>query len=333
MLRNREYLIFLLIVFLALGAAFGLGLLVSPEAALFSVGTGLVITLIATCFTRWRYRQLEKLSYRLSRINRGDYSLALRDEAEGELSILKSEIYKTTVMLREKNEQLQWEKGALQSLLTDISHQLKTPLTSMFVMIDLLSEEDLPEKKRREFTDRIRAQLERLQWLVTSLLKLSRLDSGGVQFKSESVPTQSLIKKALEPLLIPVELKQQTLMEDYDGSSLSCDATWTSEAILNILKNCVEHTPEKGSIAVTCHANPLYVEIRIEDSGPGINPKDLPHIWSRFYRGQNAQSDSVGIGLAMAAAIVQGQGGTVDAGKGKLGGSLFILRFPRKTPV
>jgi len=304
-------------------------LFVSPAACAVSGGFALLISAIAVFITFRRYRSIGRLNTYLKRINSGDYSLDVRDNTEGELSILKNEIYKVTVMLRERSEQLQQDKTALQNALSDISHQLKTPVTSMFVMTDLLLEPDLPEDKRLTFTDRIRVQLERLSWLVSSLLKLSRLDAKAVSFKRDKVPAARLLEKALAPLRIPAELKSITLEVRDNSASILCDENWTAEAVLNIVKNCVEHTPDNGKILIACTENPLFAQLRIEDSGPGISVGDLPHIFTRFYRGKNAADDSIGIGLAMAATIVQEQSGSIEAGSAVLGGSAFTLRFPK----
>jgi signal transduction histidine kinase len=329
MLRNREFVRLAVTLAVLTGLAAAAGLLVSPLACAVSGGFALLISAAALFATSRRYRSIERLSAYLKRINSGDYALDVRDNTEGELSILKSEIYKVTVMLRERGEQLQKDKTALQNALSDISHQLKTPLTSMFVMTDLLLEPDLPADRRLRFADRIRAQLERLSWLVSSLLKLSRLDAKAVTFRRDDVPAQRLLDKALSPLRIPAELKNLTLKTADNGVTLRCDEGWSAEAVLNIVKNCVEHTPEGGVIRIVCDQNPLFAQLSIEDNGPGISAADLPHIFTRFYRGQNAADDSVGIGLAMAAAIVQAQGGSIEAGSASFGGSAFILRFPR----
>ena len=281
-------------------------------------------------YTHKRYRQIDRLSAYLARINRGDDSLDVRDNAEGELSILKSEIYKVTVTLKEQNELLLRDKTAMADALSDISHQLKTPLTSMFMMTDLILDAGLSEEDRRTFTGRIRLQLERLQWLVASLLKLSKLDAGTARMEPAPVIARKLLDRALEPLRIPMELKEQKLRISGEGITLWCNEPWTAEALLNILKNCVEHTPVQGEIDIAFSENPLYTQVRIKDTGPGIDPSDLPHIFKRFYRGKHASDDSVGIGLAMAAAIVQGQGGALEARSHPGQGGEFILRFLRQ---
>ena len=202
-----------------------------------ALGGSLAVAAVALLFTAWRYREMEKLAANLRRIAGGDYSLDVRDNEEGELSILKSELYKVTAMLSEYNERLRQEKVSLSDSMADISHQLKTPLTSMLMMADLLQDSELPEEKRREFTGRLRAQLERIEWLVSSLLKLSKLDAGVAVMKKDPVNVRSLVEKAVSPLLIPMELKEQTLeLEGGEGVYFIGDAHWTTEALINILK-------------------------------------------------------------------------------------------------
>lgn len=312
-----------------------ISLLCALPGFFFSIPAGCLV--LAACvllcaaslaFTAWRYREIDRLSGYLRRISAGDTALDVRDHEEGELSILKSEIYKVTVRLSETNERLQEEKRRLADSMADISHQLKTPLTSMMVMADLLQESTLPEEKRREFTDRIRVQLERIQWLVSSLLKLSKLDAGMLEMKQEPVLLQKLAENAAAPLLIPMELKNQTLTLNGPAElSFTGDIRWSTEALVNILKNCVEHTPEGGALSITWSDNPLYSEIVVTDNGEGIDKSDLPHIFTRFYRGKNAGEDSVGIGLAMAKSLLVRQGGDVTAESEKGKGTSFTIRF------
>ena len=215
--RNREIRWLCSVLLACLLICTGVGFLAAPAAGLAAFVCGLLTGGVAVLFTYRRYRQIGELSGYLKRISTGEYSLDVRDNEEGELSILKSELYKMTVMLSENAGLLQREKTELADSLADISHQLKTPLTSMMVMADLLQDAQLPAAKREEFTERIRAQLERIQWLVSSLLKMSKLDAGVVTFRLEAVPVRSLLEKAAAPLLIPIELKTQSLL--YDGDS------------------------------------------------------------------------------------------------------------------
>lgn len=300
-----------------------------------NIWTGIIvlITVFLLCasfylFTINRYKNLSQLSEYLRQISNGNYSLDIRDNAEGELSILKSEIYKVTLMLIEYNEQLQQEKSLLSDQMAEISHQLKTPLTSMTMMVELLEEETTPIEKRREFTSLINTQLKRIDWLVASLLKMAKLDAGVVTMKKEKIAASQLIDNVLQPFLVAMEIKRITFTIEVDSHhTIICDYHWTLEALINILKNCVEHTPSGGHISIAFQDNPLYSEIIIADNGMGIGIEDLPHIFTRFYRGKNASSDSVGIGLAMSYRIIRSQQGDIQV-KSKLGeGSTFFIRL------
>jgi signal transduction histidine kinase len=327
-MRNKEFRHFLLTMLFTGAVLTSVSFLFSVAAGIAAAACSAVFLLLAFAYTHQRYAQIKRLCEYLKRINNGNYSLDVRDNAEGELSILKNEIYKVTVALRERGDLLQREKASLADALSDISHQLKTPLTSMLIMTDLLCDVQLPDDRRQAFTSRMRLQIERLQWLVSSLLKMSRLDAKTVKFNTCHIPTRNLIERACAPLLIPAELKNHTVTVDAGEAIIACDENWTAEALLNVLKNCVEHTPEGGAICVTCEENPLFTQIRVSDTGPGIDAADLPHIFSRFYRGKNASEDSAGIGLAMAAAIVKEQGGSITAASSPRG-SVFTLRLPK----
>lgn len=273
--------------------------------------------------------QVTGLSAYLRQIEAGDYALDVRDNGEGSFSLLKNDLYKVTVRLREQAELLQKDKTALSNLIADISHQVKTPLTSLGVLVDLLAE-DPPEEDRRVFVERLRAQLGRSQWLVAALLKLARLDAGTAAFKSEPVDVGRLIERALEPLQIPLEIKKQRLVIHGDeGASFTGDLNWSAEALTNVVKNCVEHTPEGGTIEISYGANALYAEIIVSDDGGGIASRDLPNIFNRFYRGENAGENSVGIGLALAKAIFTAQGGDISVRSQPGAGTSFEIRLFR----
>lgn len=280
-------------------------------------------------FLKKQYGQIREISCYAGKINTGDYSLDIRDNREGDLSILKNEIYKITTMLKEQSTALKRDKILLADSLADISHQLKTPLTSLFVLNDLLSE-DPSEQNREKYLDRMRSQLKRVEWLVTSLLKLSKLDAGTVTMKREDIYVLAIVEKALESLSIPLDVKLLKLNVEGKKSVKFCgDFNWSCEALINILKNCIEHTPEKGQLRISFDENPLYTVITIKDSGPGIAPEDLPYIFNRFYKGKNAAENQVGIGLAMAQAIVAKQGGDITVTSENNRGSEFTIKFYR----
>jgi signal transduction histidine kinase len=294
--------------------------------------TGLVcagFVLLLVRYQRAVSAQAAGLSAYLRQIEAGDYALDVRDNGEGSFSLLKNDLYKVTVRLREQAELLQKDKTALSNLIADISHQIKTPLTSIGVLADLLAEEP-PEEDRRAFVERLRAQLGRIQWLVAALLKLARLDAGTAVFKSEPVEVRRLVEKALEPLQIPLEVKRQRLEVHGDlDVSFTGDLNWSAEALTNVVKNCVEHTPEGGKIEISYGANALYTEIIVSDDGEGIASRDMPNIFNRFHRAENAGENSVGIGLALAKAIFTAQSGDISVRSEPGAGTSFEIRIFR----
>jgi signal transduction histidine kinase len=328
MLRNREFRWLLLtMTTISLLAIIGTAFISSAAMGITAVTS---VLLIGCCllFTRWRYREIEKLSGYLRQISSGNYSLDVRDNQEGELSILKNDIYKVTLMLSEQRLLLQEDKIKLTNAISDISHQLKTPLTSMTVMADLLSDPDLDVEKRIEFTRKISLQLDRIGWLVSSLLKFSKIDAGTIQFKKDSIKVKKLVQKSMEPILIPMDIKEQRIqIEGEDATSFIGDYNWTTEAMINILKNCVEHTPAGGEIAISFAENTLFTEIVITDNGKGIPKAEIPFIFKRFYKGTNANEDSVGIGLALAQSIITEQNGTIDVVSEVGKGTQFRIKF------
>nr|WP_239094275.1 HAMP domain-containing sensor histidine kinase [Bacillus sp. B15-48] len=290
--------------------------------------TSILLISSTLIFTKWRYREIEKLSNYLQQISNGDFQLDVRDNYEGELSLLKSQIYKVTRMLSEQGTVLQEDKANLTNAISDISHQLKTPLTSMMMMADLLDNHRLDGEKRREFTRNLQVQLKRMEWLVSSLLKLSKIDAGTIAFKKEKVFVAPLIQTAVEPLLVPIDIKMQNLNVNGDEEAAFIgDNNWTAEALINILKNCVEHTAEGGEISILFSENALFTEITITDNGKGIAKEDLPSIFKRFYKGKNASDDSVGIGLAMAYQIITSQQGDIEVKSEPGVGTIFQIKF------
>lgn len=286
--------------------------------------------LLISCFAIYLYRREKKIraiTEYLKEIEKQQYSLKIQENEEGELSYLQNEIYKITVMLKESAQKLSQDKIYLSNALSDISHQIKTPLTSISVLLDILKENtNLPEEKRQEFLFEISRQIEWIHWLVISLLKLSKFDAGTVELKQETILVQNLIKEVIQNLSIPLEIKNQTIqMQGDPSSSFIGDFHWTAEAIINIIKNCMEHTEEGKTIQVSFKENALFTQIIIKDSGEGIAKEDLPYIFQRFYKGKNAGKDSFGIGLALAKAIIQNQGGDISVKSKKGEGTTFFV--------
>ena len=300
------------------------------RAGLTAVALSLLLMLIFCISTYKRYQRLSSLADDINQILHGDSSMDFDHYSEGELSILHSEIYKMTVRLREQQQKLLSDKKYLADSVADISHQLRTPLTSINLLVERLSASGLTDKCRHQLTNELYELLDRIDWLITTLLKISKLDAGTVSFNKETVSLETLIKKSCSPLLIPIELHGQELILRAEGNFYG-DLAWTSEAVGNIVKNCMEHTPEGGRIEIDAAENALYSEIIIKDNGTGISPEDLPHIFERFYKGKDSDGKSFGIGLALSRMIIAGQGGTVKAENRKPVGAMFTIRFYKGT--
>ena len=330
LLKNKEVRRALLWQLLLSAAACAVCFSFDIRAGLTAAGLSLLLMLIYCVSTDKRYKRLAALAGDIDQMLHGDSTMSLNDYSEGELSILHSEIYKMTIRLREQQQTLTREKEYLADSIADISHQIRTPLTSINLLIGLLSESKLTDVRRQQLTHELYELLSRIDWLITTLLKISRLDAGTVQFKQEQVGLEALLKRSCAPLLIPMELRGQELCIRADGDFRG-DFSWTCEAIGNIVKNCMEHTPEGGRIEINATENALYSEIIIKDNGTGISPEDLPRIFERFYKGKESDGKSFGIGLALSRMIITGQGGTVKAENRKPAGAMFSIRFYKGT--
>ena len=300
------------------------------RAGLTAAGLSLLLMLIYCVSTYRRYQSLAALAGDIDQILHGDHAIDFDNYSEGELSILHSEIYKMTVRLREQQQKLISDKEYLADSLADISHQIRTPLTSINLLVERLSASGLTDECRHQLTNELYGLLDRIDWLITTLLKISKLDAGTVQFNKETVSMETLINKSCAPLLIPIELRGQELIIRAEGDFYG-DPAWTSEAVGNIVKNCMEHTPDGGKIEIEAAENALYSEIIIKDNGTGISPEDLPRIFERFYKGKDSDDKSFGIGLALSRMIIAGQKGTVKAENRKNAGAMFTLRFYKGT--
>jgi signal transduction histidine kinase len=296
--------------------------------------TVLTISMLFTVLHFWitfrRYKKLATLGSEIDKILHGNESINLEDYSEGELSFLQSEILKLTVQLREQAWSLKQDKQYLASSIADISHQIRTPLTSINIILSLISKSDLSEERKKSLFNELDTLLRRIDWLVTTLLKISRLDTGTVKFKKEKIMVSELISHAVAPIAISLDLREQEINTTITGNeSFIGDLSWTVEAIENILKNCMEHTQRGGRIKITSLENALFTEIIITDNGPGIDKEDLPYLFERFYKGKNSNNQSFGIGLALARMIIVNQNGTIKAENAQKGGAKFTIRFYR----
>ena len=300
------------------------------RAGLTAVVLSLLLMLVFCISTYKRYQRISSLADDIDQVLHGDSSIDFDNYSEGELSILHSEIYKMTVRLREQQQKLINDKKYLADSLADISHQIITPLTSINLLVERLSATGLTDECRHQLANELYELLGRIDWLITTLLKISKLDAGTVQFNKETVSLETLINKSCAPLLIPMELRGQELILRAEGDFYG-DPAWTSEAVGNIVKNCMEHTPDGGRIEIDAAETALYSEIVIKDNGTGISPEDLPRIFERFYKGKNSDGKSFGIGLALSRMIIAEQKGTVKAENRKNAGAMFTIRFYKGT--
>lgn len=282
------------------------------------------VALIVRLLQRKRQRErLLALTVYLERAGCGKETSLTR--IEDEFSILEDEIYKTVSELWIARERAQQERRMQADNLADIAHQLKTPLTSMSLMTQLLATEVSAEQQ--EYMERIDSQLSRLNWLTGALLTMSRLDAGAVEFSTDVITFEELAARSIEPMEQLLTERKQTVSLCGGDVPVSCDSYWTAEALVNLIKNCSEHTPPGGTITLTAVNTPLYLQMTVMDSGKGFLPDELPHLFRRFFRGKNSSKDSIGIGLALCRAIIEGQEGVLHAENRPEGGARFVIRF------
>ena len=263
----------------------------------------------------------------IEEINNKDYSFKMKDINEEDLSLLKNEIYKTTIMLNEISEISKKDKKELEESLEDISHQLKTPLTSILIMIDtLLDDEDMDQNTREDFLRNIKREVMNINFLVKSILKLSRLDTNTVKFISKKESVKEIINEAILNVSLLSDLKNVKIETNLSESFINCDYKWQIEAVTNILKNSIEHSYENNKVLIKSSENNAYVKITIKDFGSGIAKEDINHIFERFYKGKDYDYDSIGIGLALSKSIIEKQNGKISVESSE-NGTTFTIKY------
>lgn len=293
------------------------------------IGLALSIILLYLKHENDQDKEIRRIVKCIKEINKKNYAINIEDNTEDELSILKNEIYKTTVMLKEMAESSKDDKLRLKDSLSDISHQLKTPLTSINIMLDnILDNPNMDEDTKEKFIQSIKREVTNISNLATEILKLSKFDANVVRFENKEVLVKDIIKKAISNVEMMAEIKNVEIkVVFHDNVKLVCDLNWQVEAIINILKNCIEHSSENSFINIEVIDNKIYKEIIIKDSGEGIDKKDLLHIFERFYKGKNSSKDSVGIGLALAKKIIEMNNGSISVNSVKGKGTIFTIRY------
>ncbi len=299
---------------------------IEPWCALVCLILGMILTAVSFFYTKKRYDRINELNNYLSLICAGNYDLDISDNTEGELSILKNNIFKVMMLLNSQNDMLKKDKVYLADSLADISHQLKTPLTSMTIMTELIRNEYNDEKKQ-EFLSVIEAQLDKMSWLILTLLKLSKLDAETAEFKKECVSIKEVIDKSIKQFLVTLDIKEIEIINNAQDFTFIGDSSWTVEAIENIIKNCIEHSDKNGRIEISTDSTTIYDSIIIRDNGTGISEENLPHIFERFYHGDNSSGDSVGIGLALSKTVFEKENGSISCTSSAGEGTEFEIKF------
>ena len=273
--------------------------------------------------------EIKKIVRCIEKINKKNYSIDISDNGEDILSILKNEIYKTTIMLKEAAENSKQDKVKLKEALSDISHQLKTPLTSINIMLDnILDNPNMDNKTKTEFIQNIKREIININFLIQEILKLSKFDANVIEFANKQVYVSDIINLAISNVEMLAEIKNVNIeFEKNSNGKIICDLKWQAEAIANVLKNCLEHSPNNSTITIKIDYNKIYNKITIIDYGDGIDKKDLPHIFKRYYKAKNSSKESVGIGLSLAKSIINKNNGTITVKSKKGEYTIFVIKY------
>lgn len=353
------------------------------RCALWAAGGGAAVLAGFALCSELRFREMERLSEEVDEVLHEGRRIDFSDYREGDIAILKNQLSKMVAALRDTSMRLEQEKLALADALADVSHQIRTPLTAMELMIPAIENTADAHERTRALRE-LEGMIDRVGWLVTALLKLAKVDAGAFRVQHAPVNAERMARDALAPLAVAMDLHNVTCMISTEkapsapapetatpsvpapetsasrtpapsaGASFLGDAAWSSEALENVLKNCLENTPEGGIIRISISEDALACRIRVTDTGPGIAAEDLPHIFERFYRGKAARRNTseaaqvgrgkteppecqhphpqgFGIGLALAQSLVTAQGGTLRASNAPEGGARFDMTFPKLT--
>lgn len=283
-------------------------------------------------FVRYYFKrdnEIEKIIKCLEKINQKNYEIDINDVSEDKLSILKHEIYKTTVMLKENTEKGNQDKINLKKSLQDISHQLKTPLTSSIIMLDnIIDDLENDIEIKPEFIKKVKKDISKISFLIQSILKLSMFESNTITFIRKEIPVKKIINSSIENIENLCDLKNiKIVVKDRSKKKIYCDYRWQVEALTNILKNAVDYSFNDSIIIVEVDKNNTYTQIKIKDFGKGMSEDETINIFKRFYKGKNSSSDSNGIGLSLAKAIIEKDNGRVVVNSLKGEGTTFSIKY------
>ncbi len=346
LMRNRMFALQItLMIVVSAGLTVAAGFSAGESAAIWAAGVGAVCCILLTVFSRQRYREISRLAAEVDEVLHGGRRVSFSDCHEGDVAILRSEVSKMVARLARTSDQLQIEKSALADALTDISHQIRTPLTAMSLLVPV-AERAADDDERRSALRELEGMVERVSWLVTALLKLARIDAGAMTLETRSVRVADVVARALSPLELSLDVHGVAWSANVGSAMFEGDAAWTAEALENIVKNCAEAAGEGGNVRIEATEDALATRILVCDDGPGIAAEDLPHVFERFYRGRsdaaakNRDEDAglsgdlpplqgFGIGLSLAQALVSAQGGSLRARNMPERGACFEITFPK----
>lgn len=296
---------------------------------IYFVVVSICLVIIFIVYNANKDKKLKKTTEYIEEINKKNYKLDIDSNTEDELSILQNEVYKITILLKEQAENSLNDKISLKNSISDISHQLKTPLTSITILLDnIIGNPDMDIDTRNEFISDIRREIININFLVQALLKLSKFDANAVEFIQKEVKISKIIDSAIKNVMPLCDLqKVEIKVEVNENDTMVCDEKWQIEAISNILKNSVEFSNSGDTILIRANKYKLYTQIDIKDNGKGIAKEDIPHIFERFYKGKNSSKNSIGIGLALSKTIIDKNGGNI-AVESKVGeGTRFVIKY------
>lgn len=280
-------------------------------------------------FKKSENKDLEVIIDYLEKINKHNYELKIEENEEGNLSILKNEIYKTAIYLNEQASKSQEEREKLKVFLSDISHQLKTPLTSINLMIDnILDNNNLSLEEKRKILFQIKHKIKHINSLILILLKLAKFDSNTIVFKRQNNDLLTIINEASINVAALADLKNIEInINSNDKINIYCDYKWEVEALTNIIKNCIEYSLENSKIDIFINDNNLYTKLTIKDYGKGMDKEEIKNIFKRFYKGNNSFNDSIGIGLSLAKNIIEKDNGLISVKSKKNNGTEFNIKY------
>lgn len=290
----------------------------------------IIITTVFFIYNRKKEKNINEIIEYIKQINKRNYELKIDSISEDELSILKNEIYKTTIMLKEIAENSKNDKQNLKKCLEDISHQIRTPLTSIIIMLDnIIEDQKMDEKTKNNFIREIKRNILNINFLVENLLKLSKFDSNTIEYKKENTILANIIQNSIKNVSTLCDLKNiKIIVKGEENTKILCDFKWQVEAITNILKNCIEYSEENQKIYIEYSQNNVYTKVTIKDFGEGISAKDLPNIFDRFYKGKNSSMNSIGIGLALSKSILEEDNGNINVTSSNKS-TIFTIKYYR----